>query len=310
MIAPTPTPPPTPGPTTNQQVGSAEKAEIFDRGYRPYDGPRNGIGTAMVSVFLSSIQRALGLRRKFRFKIVPVATIFIAYVPALVFMGLAVLLPEEFAEEIVADYAGYFGLLSIAVILFTAFVVPEVLSTDRSSGLFGMYMASPLTRLHYLGAKLASIVALLFLVTLFPVLFLLIGYLANDIGPDGLVKTLEVFAKIAISGLLMSVYFALLGMAAATLTNRKGFASAGIVMLLIGSSVLSGVLVEEGDAPDWVALFALPSLPFDVITRVFDEPRDQIEGVGTLASVGAWAGMCLLCAAVVGYGYKRLEVTK
>jgi ABC-2 type transport system permease protein len=285
-------------------------AEIFDRGYRPYDGPRNGVGTGMFSVFIASVQRALGLRRKFRFKIVPVATIFIAYVPALVFMGLAVLLPAEVADELVADYAGYFGLLSIAVILFTAFVVPEVLSTDRSSGMFGMYMASPLNRVHYLVAKFGSLVSLMFLVTLFPVLFLLIGYLANDIGPDGFVNTVEVVGKIAVSGLVMSVYFALLGMAASTLTTRKGFASAGIVMLLIGSGVLSEVLVESGDASDRVLLFGLATLPFDVITRIFDEPIDQIEGVGTWASVGAWAGVCALCASIVAIGYKRLEVTK
>ncbi len=285
-------------------------AEIFDRGYRSYDGPRNGVATGMFSVFLASVQRALGLRRKFRFKVVPLATIFIAYVPALVFMGLAVLLPSEFADELVADYAGYFGLLSIAVILFTAFVVPEVLSTDRSSGLFGMYMASPLNRAHYITAKFGSLVSLMFLVTLFPVMFLLVGYVVNDIGPDGFVNTVEVFGKIAVSGLIMSVYFALLGMAASTMTTRKGFASAGIVMLLIGSGVFSGVLVESGDAPDWVSLLGLATLPFDVITRIFDEPTDQIGGVGTLASVGAWAGVCVLCAAIVGFGYKRLEVTK
>ena len=94
------------------------------------------------------------------------------------------------------------------------------------------------------------------------------------------------------------------------MTTRKGFASAGIVMLLIGSGVFSGVLVESGDAPDWVSLLGLATLPFDVITRIFDEPTDQIGGVGTLASVGAWAGVCVLCAAIVGFGYKRLEVTK
>ncbi len=285
-------------------------AEIFDRGYRSYDGPRNGVGTGMFSVFVASVQRALGLRRKFRFKIVPVATIFIAYVPALVFMGLAVLLPAEIADELVADYASYFGLLSIAVILFTAFVVPEVLSTDRTSGLFGMYMASPLNRGHYLVAKFGSLVSLMFLVTLFPVLFLLVGYMVNDIGPDGLIDTIEVVGKIMLSGLIMSVFFALLGMAASTLTTRKGFASAGIVMLLIGSGVMSGVLVESGDAPAWVALFNLGGLPFDVITRVFDASIDQIEGVGTFASVGAWAGVCAVCVAIVVFGYRRLEVTK
>ena len=44
-------------------------------------------------------------------------------------------------------------------------------------------------------------------------------------------------------------------MAISTLTNRKGFASAGIVMFMVASGVFSGILHEVAEAPDWVQLF-------------------------------------------------------
>ncbi len=285
-------------------------AEIYDRGYRPYDGPRTGISTSVRSVYWASIQRALGLRRKFRFKLVPIATIVIAYIPALAFMGFAVLFPADIAREAVVEYAGYFGLLSIASILFTAFVAPELLCTDRRTGMFGLYMASPLNKVHYLFAKIGALISVVSLVTMFPVLFLLLGYSFAGIGPDGFVDTIEVACKAIVSGLLIALFFSLIGMAASTLTNRQGFASAGIVMVMIASGVFAGVLVEQADAPKWVQLFAFAALPADLAGRIFNESGEQFEGVSGVAAWGMWAAVCLVCAAVIAWGYRRLQVTK
>ena len=38
-------------------------ARIVDRSYRPYEGPRGGVGTSMLTVVKHSIQRSLGIRR-------------------------------------------------------------------------------------------------------------------------------------------------------------------------------------------------------------------------------------------------------
>ena len=301
----TPIPPPVPEP-----AAPTANAEIYDRGYRRYDGPRTGVRGASRSVWVSSVQRALGLRRKFRFKIVPILTIVIAYLPALAFMGIAVLLPSNFAEEVVADYAGYFGLISIAVILFTAFVAPELMSTDRRTGLLGLYMASPLNRGNYLVAKGTALMSVLLLVTMLPIVFLLIGYSFVDLGPDGFGETLKLLGRIAAGGVLMSIFFTLIGMAASTLTTRQGFASAGIVMLFIGSGVLAGGLVEGAGVRNEFQLANIAGLPFDVIARIFDAEFEQIEDVSTLESVGAYGLVCLISIAVIAWGYRRLEVTK
>lgn len=284
-------------------------AEIFDRGYRPYDGPRSGSTGAMKSVFVSSIQRALGLRRKFRFKIIPIIAIFIAYVPALIFLGLSILLPGEIASELTAEYVDYYDFLSIALMLFSAFVAPELLSTDRRTGLFGLYLASPLNRFSYLAAKVASLVVVLLLITMVPLLFLLIGYTLVGLGPDGFSETVKLIGRIVASGFVMSAFYALLGMAAASLTKRQGFAAAGIVMTLIGSLFLTGGLVEDGGMDDWLFLFAMPLLPREVVGVIFDEALD-VTTVSKLTEVGAYLGVTALFAAVVIWAYQRLAVTR
>jgi len=289
-------------------------AEIYDRGYRIYDGPRTGVFGAMRAVGVATIQRSLGMRRKFRFKIVPILVIFIAYVPALVFMGLAVLLPAEIAGEVVAEYGGYFGLIAITMILLTAFVVPEVMGSDRRTGMFGLYLASPLNRWNYLGSKFASIMIVTSLVTLFPVLFLMIGYTFVEIGPDGFGDGVEVVLSIFASGLVLSIFFSLFGMAVSTLTDRPLFASAAIVMVTIASEAFSAIIADNTDAPEWVRLFGVIALPLQLISRIWvrrDESElDVIPDVSDAVVAGTWVAVVAGFAAVLLIGYRRLEVTK
>ena len=286
--------------------------EIFSRGYRVYDGPRTGVRSGMLAVVVSSIQRAFGLRRKFRFKVVPLLTIIVAYIPALAFLGIAVLLPSELASEVVAEYAGYYGLISVSMILLSAFVVPEVLGSDRRTGMFGITMASPLNRWQYLVSKFGAILAVMSTVTILPVIFLLIGYTVLDIGPDGFSGVIETLVNIAISGVILSVFFALFGMAISTLTDRPLFATAGIVMSIIASEALSNIVVDNTDAPEAIRLFGLTRIPNELITRLWGSNEDLIplDGVSNLGSLGAWLGVVVLFGAVVLVGYHRLEVTK
>ena len=192
---------PEPGPTTGTQ------ARILDRGYRAYTGPRLGVRGAVRSLVLHSMQRALGLKRPFWQKILPALAVFIAYVPAIVFVGLAVFLSDTLLEntDLLPTYADYYGFISAAIVVFTAFVAPELLCTDRRTGMLGLYLASPLTRDTYLLAKAIATVALLALVTLGPPLFLLIGLTIVGQGPDGPLDLLTLLGRIVLGGLAVAV---------------------------------------------------------------------------------------------------------
>ena len=87
---------------------SDQGARIYDVGYRSYDGPRSGPIWALVTIWLHTLQRVLGLHRAFRHKVLPGIALVIAYVPALIFVGIAAFVPVEPGhDEILPSYGEY-----------------------------------------------------------------------------------------------------------------------------------------------------------------------------------------------------------
>ena len=208
-------------------------ARILDRGYRRYDGPRLGAGRCGPQPGRHSALRALGLRRTFWAKVLPLLSAGIAYLPAIVFVGVAALLPDSLTEEasVLPTYPDYYGFITAAILVFVAFVAPEVLCPDRRNGMLGLYLASPLTRDTYLLAKVLAVVPVLAIVTLGPPLLLLVGLTLRRRRPRRLRRLPRSsccgwsWAAVAISAL-----YTALSLAAASLTDRRAVASAAVIL--------------------------------------------------------------------------------
>jgi ABC-2 type transport system permease protein len=120
-------------------VGSAARssteARIVDRGYRRYTGPRRGTSGAVRSLIAQTLQRILGIRRPIWSKIWPIIVIAMAYIPAIVFVGITVLAKQQDGrvayQRLLPSYGQYYQFVTAAIVLFVAFVAPEVLCTDR-----------------------------------------------------------------------------------------------------------------------------------------------------------------------------------
>ena len=288
----------------------SDSATILDRGYRRYEGERSGVFGAIRSVTWHSIRSVLGLGRSARHKIFPVISILIAYLPALVFVGIAALLPVDLvAEGALPSYADYVGFIGLAIVLFCGLVAPEVLVRDRRDGMLGLYLSTPLRRDTYLVAKGAAVMATLTMVTLGPPLLLLIAYTIEGSGPGGLGDWLVLFVRIVVSGIAISAVFAAVSLAAASLTDRRAFASVGVILLLIGSSAVVSALVEGATMSSNLRMFDLLSMPFELVQRVYGNPGDYPELSTTLVA-GSSAGWVISATALVWWRYRRLAITR
>jgi ABC-2 type transport system permease protein len=284
-------------------------ARILDRGYRPYDGPRLGVAGAVRSLAWHSALRALGLRRSFWAKLLPLASMGIAYVPALVFVGIASLLPEQLVDGtgVLPTYAGYYGFITAAIVLFVALVGPEVLCPDRRHRMLGLYLASPLTRDTYLIAKVLAVVPVLALVTLGPPLLLLVGLTFADAGPDNVGDFLLSLARIVAGGFVISAAYTAISLAAASLTERRPVASAGVILVMLVSSVATAALVASG-ADERIFLLNVLAVPFELVQRIYGETGDMEVSTGELVVANlTWT---LAAGALLRSRYQRLRITR
>ena len=265
--------------TVGSAARSSSEARILDRGYRRYTGPQRGTRGAITTLALNTAQRALGLRRSFWSKIFPLLAIFIAYVPAIVFVG---------------------------------FVAPEVLCTDRRNGMLGLYLASPLNRNTYLLAKALAVTLILALVTVGPPLLYLVGLTLNDRGPDGFGGFLQILAKVLVAGIAVAAMQVALSFAVAATTTRRAAASAAIILILLASAILTNTLVNAADLTSNLLLLDLLFLPFEVVFRIFGEGHvdSSWRRISTPVVYGAYIAWTVAFATFVWYRYRRLQITR
>ena len=285
-------------------------ARILDRGYRRYDGVRRGRRGAVSSLARQSALRALGLRRTFWAKVFPLLSAGIAYLPATVFVGVAALFPDELldADAVLPRYADYYGFITAAIVVFVALVGPEVLCPDRRDGMLGLFLASPLTRDSYLAAKALAVAPVIAIVTVGPPMLLLVGRTLADAGPDGPVGFLIILVRVVVSGFAISAAYTAISLAAASLTDRRAVASAGVILVLLVSSVATGVLVDLG-ASERLLLLNLFVLPFELVQRIYGEVGTT-PGISTVELAVANVAWTLAAATLVRERYRRLRVTR
>jgi ABC-2 type transport system permease protein len=290
-------------------VGARGDATIAARGFQRYEGPRSGVAGAVRSVSWQSIRATLGLGRPARHKIFPVAAVVIAYLPAVVFVGVSIVVGDLLDPNEVADYAGYYGFITAAILLFAALVAPEVLVSDRRNGMLALYLSTPLHRGTYLAAKAIAVLAMLGLVTLGPPLLLLVGYTVDGHGPDGLGSWLAVLVRVVLSAVAVSAALTAVSMAASCLTDRRAFAAIGVVLLALATPALASALVEgAGLSPSW-RLVDVFSMPFELVYRIYGEPGNFPE-LSTASVVAVNLSWTLGGLAVVAWRYSRLVVAR
>ncbi len=273
---------------SSSDIFDGTDAQILDRGYRRYDGDRTGVAGAIRSVVVHSIQRGLGMRRTIWAKVLPVATAAIAYVPAIVFVGVVALIPaRSLTDFVLPSYGEYYGYVISAILLFVAFAAPEMLCTDRRSGMLGIYLASPLNRDTYLLAKALAVTATLAVVCLGPPLLMLVANVLQGSGPSGVGETLLTLLRVVVAGVMITLLYTGVTMGVASLTDRKAIATAGVILLLLVSATIGGVLADVTGDDDFLVV-SVSTVSLDIGPRVHGESDFDQPDITSAVAFGAW----------------------
>ena len=276
------------------------QAQIADRRFQHYLGPRLGGAYSFLALLLHSVRWVVGLGRSARYKIVPFIVIAIAYLPSLVLVVIATVAPPGTP---LPGYADYYGFVIPSIYIFVALTAPELICPDRRHGTLRMYWTSNLGPFTYLAAKLAAIWVVLSLVTVGPVLIQLFGYSLFGQGPHGLTEGLWTFVHIVGGGLTLAVFFGSIALAVSSLTDRNAFASAGIILGFILSGAALGILQGPLKAPAWVALANVNQLPQELVNRIHGAHGFTTLDLQTWELAAAAAGWVVAAIAVLAYRY-------
>ncbi len=288
---------------------------IYDRGYRPYDGPRRGRRGARRAVVKDGVRRILGLRRKARRKVLPWSLIAVALVAAAVFVGL------HFAAGSIAAalaqglprYGELFDFYSRIALLFIAVTGPELLAPDRTRGVLSVYFSRPLTVDDYLASKAAAYLLVAGAIYVVPqaVLHLGLAFLSDDGFFAYLGANLDVLWKVPVVAVAyLAIHGAVVGVLAAHM-RRPGMAAAAFLGVVVaGGGIAAELATSNLPGARWLALLAVDDHPrilrdwiFGIDTQTFAAERVGFEPWVSVVAVAAVAG---IGAVWVRWRYRRL----
>lgn len=227
---------------------------IYDLGYRRYEGPRLGRAHAIRSLVVHSFRTTFGIGRSGRAKAAPFIFGAIAILPAVIIVGgLTIAARFGFDRQLddaeLIGFDNYYSSVTAIIVLFCAAQAPELFGRDQRHGVLALYFARALRRSDYaLGRLLGFILALLTLL-LVPMVILFIGrvLLSTDIaGSFG--SNVQHVPPILAQGVLIATLYGCLSMVISAWTPRRAYATAGIIALFILPGLVSGIVISIGSS--------------------------------------------------------------
>lgn len=212
---------------------------IHDLGYRHYNGPRLGRAAIVRALYWHSLRSAFGIGRGGKAKIVPVLTFVIMCLPVV-----ANAVAAARGGVRVIPYDTYvFRLRGLVMVIFVAAQAPELVSRDLRSHVLPLYLCRPVRRLDYPLAKLAAFnVACLALVEI-PLLLLYLSTVVNATGGEAVWSQTRALIPGLLIGGLWALLFAAIGLALASLTGRRAYATGAIAIYFFLTWTLASILI-------------------------------------------------------------------
>jgi len=269
---------------------------IHDLGYRGYDGPRLGRAQIVRALTWHSFRSSFGIGRGAKTKIIPILALAAICLPALV---------NAFA--VARGNARLFGydvysptLRVIVVTIFIAAQAPELVSRDLRSRVLPLYFCRPLHRGDYPLAKYLALTAACLLLIEVPLLILYVGTIASAGGGRAVWNETRALIPGLGVGLMWAVLMAAIGLALASRTGRRAYATGIVAISCFLTWSLSLLLLQaEGGMQATTTAARLAGLfsPFTILDGV----RMWLGGTspGEVANPGRYGPLYGLLAVVL-----------
>ncbi|CAN5766933.1 hypothetical protein BH24CHL3_BH24CHL3_10620 [soil metagenome] len=259
--------------STAETAAPGRYGEVFDRGYAHYTGERLGRRQAFRSLVGFSMKRAMGIRKSWSAKILPILLYTSAIIPLVVMIGISTIAPDAGF----ASYSTYMGIIFLIVGIFVAMSAPEMVCVDRRERTLPLYFSRAIARFDYVNAKVVAITLLTMTLSLVPAVLLWIGRQLVDNSPlQAMRDNFGDLWRVLLLGFVTAAVLGTLGLMVSSFTDRKGVA---ITIILIGFLILTGIAnvsMELLDEYDWSRYLILLSFP-DVFAAISDHLFDDLD---------------------------------
>lgn len=229
---------------------SATESVIHDIGYQRYDGPRLRRPAIVRALAWHSFRSAFGFGRSAKAKVVPVLALVVLLLPAVIN---AVSVSQGNPRTLGYDtYVA--GLRIVVMLIFVAVQAPELVSRDLRNRVLPLYFSRPLRPVDYPVAKYVAFTAACLVMIEVPVLLLYIGTIVSAHGGSAVWTETRALIPGLLVGLMWAVVMAAIGLAIASLTGRRAFATGAIAIFFFLTEILAVILLHAETRGDPAAL--------------------------------------------------------
>lgn len=256
-------------------------AEIFDLGYRGYEGERTGRWRRRRAIWRDGVRISLGLGRGAGAKFASWLLIGLALVPMVVLVVVAAFLSpaQEAAEEFeLPTFADYYEWAILPLALFAAVVAPLLICPDRRDGVLSLYAARPITPTDYVGSRWAAFATVCLIGAWVPEAVL---FTWNALDAPSTVSWLtdnwDVVPRFVAAGITVAVPLTTLSLLMASFAERRAYATVATLAVVLVGGAVAGIAEAnfEGSIAELGSLADLSQVSLDTVNWIFGDDADS-----------------------------------